>query len=71
MGLFQGVPFPEKSVLDASPAAPDQISIFVENLENSCPDVEAFIEELQKTVWHETAHAFGLDEDEVDALGLG
>ena len=71
LGLFQGVAYPHKSVLDASPEAPDSIIIYLLNLENASASQEEFIHELKKTVWHETAHAFGLDEDEVHALGLG
>jgi len=71
LGFFQGVAHPHKSVLDASPLGPDTIVIYLLNLENACVTQEEFIHELKKTVWHETAHAFGLDEDEVHALGLG
>lgn len=71
LGLFQGVPYPHKSVLDASPEAPDSIIIFLLNLENASETQGEFVHELKKTVWHETAHAFGLNEDEVYALGLG
>lgn len=71
LGVFEGVPLPHRSSLDPSPTQPSRLRIFLRNLENFCADAEHYTHELQITVWHETAHYFGLEEDEVSALGLG
>ena len=71
LGVFEGVPLPHRSNLDPSPTQPSRLRIFLRNLENSCTSAAHYTHELRITVWHETAHYFGLEEDEVAALGLG
>jgi len=70
LGVFEGVPLPHRSSLDPSSMRPDRLRIFLRNLENVCGDADHYRQELQITVWHETAHYFGLEEDDVAALGL-
>jgi predicted Zn-dependent protease with MMP-like domain len=67
-GIYQGVPLPERSVLDA-PLLPDKITIFAEPLLQDFPDPDELLEEIRLTVLHEIAHYFGMDEDEVEKLG--
>ena len=49
---------------------PDKITIFRKPLEAAFPDPAELEEEIRITVLHETAHYFGLEEDDLEALGL-
>jgi predicted Zn-dependent protease with MMP-like domain len=67
LGLFQGTPMPEDGAL--APTVTN-ILLFRANLQRACVDKEHLEEEIRITVLHETAHYFGLDEDDLEALGL-
>jgi predicted Zn-dependent protease with MMP-like domain/thioredoxin-like negative regulator of GroEL len=67
LGLFQGTPMPEDGAL--APTVTN-ILLFRGNLQRSCVDAEHLADEIRITVLHETAHYFGLDEDDLEALGL-
>lgn len=67
LGLFQGTPMPEDGAL--APTVTN-ILLFRGNLARACSDAEHLAEEIRITVLHETAHYFGLDEDDLEALGL-
>ena len=67
LGFFQGVPMPDDH--SAQPSVTN-ILLFKTNLERSAVDEEHLAEEIRITVLHETAHYFGLDEDDLVALGL-
>ena len=67
-GIYEGVPLPERSLLDP-PLLPDKITIFAEPLLQDFPDPEELRDEIRLTVLHEIAHYFGMDEDEIEDLG--
>ena len=67
LGLFQGTPMPEDGALAPSVT---NILLFKRNLERFAEDEEHLAEEVRITVLHETAHYFGLDEDDLAAIGL-
>lgn len=67
LGLFQGTPMPEDGALSPSVT---NILLFKRNLERSAEDEAHLAEEIRITVLHETAHYFGLDEEDLVALGL-
>ena len=69
LGLFHGIAMPDQSVLGPGPET-GLIHLFQRNLEREAEDEEDLAEQIRVTVLHETAHFFGLDEDEVAALGL-
>jgi predicted Zn-dependent protease with MMP-like domain len=69
LGLFEGADdFAQRSGEQHS--TPTRIVLFYANLLATCPDDETLAEQIEVTVLHEVGHFFGLDEDEVDALGL-
>ncbi len=68
LGIFQGTPLPE-DVAGAAPAI-TTILLFKKNLERSCADREHLEAEIRITVLHETAHYFGLDDDDLEKIGL-
>jgi predicted Zn-dependent protease with MMP-like domain len=74
LGLFLGTPATEPG---ASPTwgtspkqAPDRIFLFKRNLEKVAQSRPELVEQIQITVKHEVGHYLGLDEDEIDRLGL-
>lgn len=67
LGLFQGTPMPDDG--SALPAV-TSILLFKTNLERYAQDADHLAEEIRITVLHETAHYFGLDEDDLAAIGL-
>ncbi len=67
LGLFQGTPMPDAG--NAAPAVTN-ILLFKSNLERFALDEDHLAEEVRITVLHEAAHYFGLDESDLEALGL-
>lgn len=67
-GIYQGIPLPDRSLLDP-PTLPDKITIFAESLLEDFPDPDELREEIRLTVLHEIAHYFGMDEEEIEDLG--
>ena len=64
LGLYEGTPRTQRSVSDPV-RFPDRITIFQgphERMSRSVPELEQHVFD---TVWHEIAHFFGLDENEV------
>ena len=49
----------------------DRVILFKRNLERMCRNEGELIEQIQITVKHEIGHYLGMDEDEVERLGLG
>jgi predicted Zn-dependent protease with MMP-like domain/predicted negative regulator of RcsB-dependent stress response len=75
LGLFVGVPASEPGASPtwgtAQKQGPDRIFLFKRNLEKVAQTRSELIEQIQTTVKHEIGHYLGLDEDELDRLGLG
>ncbi|MFO7645507.1 MAG: metallopeptidase family protein [Desulfosarcina sp.] len=69
-GVYWGVPLTERSVIDP-PLYPDTIFLFQEPLEQMCATQADLVEEIEITVVHEIAHALGLGEEQIAALGYG
>ncbi len=63
LGIYQGVPRTERD--QESRNHLDRIIIFKRNLEIEFADRETLEEEVRKTVVHEVAHHFGLEEEEM------
>ncbi len=69
LGLYDGVAMTERGDGYGFGDYPDTITVFKgphERLEGSRADI---LEEVRKTVVHEVAHYFGMDEDQVDEMG--
>lgn len=67
-GLYIGVPLTERAGGD--PSLPDRIVIYQRPLERHFTARE-LTSEIQRTVAHELAHHFGIDDDRLHRLGLG
>lgn len=67
-GLYVGVPLTDRS--EYHMVLPDRILIFQGPHERHFDDRD-LVEEVRRTVVHEVAHYFGIDDDRLDELGLG
>lgn len=67
LGLYEGTPHTERW----GDETPDVISIYRAALCDVCADLDELAEEIYVTVIHEIAHAAGIDDDELHALGWG
>ncbi|MBD3282171.1 MAG: hypothetical protein GF387_01015 [Candidatus Portnoybacteria bacterium] len=62
-GLYEGIPQTKRR--HYTWVMPDKITIFQKPIEQYCKTEEQIKEKVKETVWHEIAHHFGLDEDQV------
>ncbi len=70
LGLYVGLPLPERGA-DYAGELPDVIYIFRRpHLEMNLPTDELH-DEIRKTLIHEIAHYFGIDDDHLDEIGWG
>jgi predicted Zn-dependent protease with MMP-like domain len=70
LGLYVGMPLPERGV-DYAGELPDVIYIFrLPHLELGLPPGE-LEDEIARTLIHEVAHYFGIDDDHLDEIGWG
>jgi predicted Zn-dependent protease with MMP-like domain len=70
LGLFVG-PTTHELAEDWGAELPPSIYLFQRNLERIARDRDELAKEIRTTLFHEVGHLLGLDEDEVEALGLG
>lgn len=70
LGLYTGIPLTEREFGNAG-ELPDVIHLFRQpHLELGVSDAEPR-EEIAKTLIHEIAHYFGIDDDHLDDIGWG
>jgi len=65
-GLYEGVPLSRRQ--GTTKLLPDKITIFkypIESVSHSLPELRT---QIAKTVWHEVAHYYGLNHDQIDKL---
>lgn len=67
-GLYEGVPLTERTS-DYGLVLPDRITLFQEPLEDACATEGELAEEVRRTVIHEIAHFFGIDDRRLHELG--
>jgi predicted Zn-dependent protease with MMP-like domain len=73
LGLFAGVPnsAPEGTPWSAETVSePPRIVLYKRNIERVAQSREHLVEQIQVTLKHEIGHYLGLDEEEVERLGL-
>lgn len=69
LGLYDGLALTERDMGYGTGDYPDTITIFKGPHERLGGSRAYVLEEVRKTVVHEIAHYFGLDEDQVDEMG--
>lgn len=62
-GLYEGIPLTQRE--GTTPYLPDIITLFQEPIESVCDTVDELKEQIRHTVWHEVAHYFGLNHDDI------
>jgi predicted Zn-dependent protease with MMP-like domain len=67
-GLYLGTPLTDRHEGEL-PRLPDRILIFQEPIEEACSSRREIEQEVRRTVIHEVAHFFGIDEDRLRNLG--
>jgi predicted Zn-dependent protease with MMP-like domain len=68
VGLYEGIPQSERE--SGSGLLPDRIVIYRMPMEESAVSAADLREQIRITVLHEIGHHFGLDEEQLDAIGL-
>jgi predicted Zn-dependent protease with MMP-like domain len=69
LGLYQGVPLTERG--HYSNVLPDKISIYRGPITRVARSPERIKEQVRRTVIHEVAHHFGIDDARLHELGWG
>lgn len=70
LGVYSGVPLPDREPSQSPPPLPDTIHLFQRNLEHICGSRDELVDEIATTLYHEVAHYFGFEEDEMEGMGL-
>jgi predicted Zn-dependent protease with MMP-like domain len=70
LGVYSGVSQIRRSITHP-PLYPDTIILFQEPIENQCRTPDELEEQIRVTLLHEVAHALGMSEAELRALGYG
>lgn len=67
LGLYRGIPQTERPAgYGISPTLPDTITLYRFPIEDEAADAgKPVLEVVYETLWHEIAHHFGMEEDEV------
>jgi predicted Zn-dependent protease with MMP-like domain len=66
-GLYEGVPLPARSG-NNDMYGPDKITIFKRPILQQSASVADAAEHVRHTIWHEFAHYFGLNHEQIHAL---
>jgi len=69
LGLYHGIPLTHRGE-NYNLVPPDKISIYQEPIEEICQTDDEVREQVRKTVLHELAHYFGIDDRRLGELGL-
>jgi predicted Zn-dependent protease with MMP-like domain len=68
LGFYHGVPLTERSH-GYTLVLPDKISIYQQPIERMCRTPEAIRAQVRRTVMHELAHHFGIDDSRLREIG--
>lgn len=66
LGLYEGMPLPARGGRDK--ILPDKITIFKKPLLEVSRSMSELKENVGRTVWHEVAHYFGLNHEQIHGL---
>jgi predicted Zn-dependent protease with MMP-like domain len=73
-GLYEGIPLTKRAAAsslfsDNPMTLPDVITIFKKPILANSDSMQEAREQVNKTLWHEIAHYYGLDHEQIDKLG--
>ncbi|GAC1391283.1 MAG: metallopeptidase family protein [Candidatus Saccharimonadales bacterium] len=66
-GLYEGIPLTKRG-MNYNLVLPDKITIFKLPIESVCQSINDLKKQIKHTLWHELAHHFGLNHEEIDKL---
>jgi len=66
LGLYEGVPLSQRQGM--TQIFPDRITLFKGPLSSRVDTIDALQEEIYHTLWHEIAHYYGLNHDQIHGL---
>jgi len=66
LGLYEGLPLSQRQGMTR--VLPDKITLFKKPLEFRASSEEGLKEEIKHTLWHEIAHYYGLNHDQIRDL---
>ncbi len=65
-GLYEGVPLAQRNGMTGY--GPDKITIFKHPIEMFADTIPELKEQIRHTIWHELAHYFGLNHEQIHNL---
>ncbi len=65
LGLYQGIPLPERGPSSYGSSLPDRVVVYRRPLLEACETRRELLREIRNTVIHELGHYFGLPEEEL------
>jgi len=68
-GLYEGVPLTRRGPLSYAGAMPDRITLYRETICSVCSSEDEVVAQVRKTLIHEVAHHFGIDDPRLAELG--
>jgi predicted Zn-dependent protease with MMP-like domain len=68
LGLYEGIPLTSRGTQYAG-VLPDHITIYRQAICAICSSEQEVADEVRRTVIHEVAHHFGIDDNRLDELG--
>jgi predicted Zn-dependent protease with MMP-like domain len=69
LGLYQGIPLTSRTTSSYSGVLPDRITIYRRAICRICDTEDEVTEQVRRTVIHEVAHHFGIDDPKLRELG--
>ncbi len=67
LGLYEGVPLTQRGS-GWSGMLPDRITLFKNQILATVDSEDSLFEQIKRTLWHEIAHYYGLDHEDMDTL---
>lgn len=67
LGLYEGVPLTQRGS-GWSGMLPDRITLFKSQILATVDSEDSLFEQIKRTLWHEIAHYYGLDHEDMDTL---
>lgn len=67
LGLYEGVPLTQRGI-GYNLVLPDRITIFKNPILRVTRTMDEFVDQVRRTLWHEIAHYYGLNHDQIHGL---
>ena len=71
LGLYEGIPLTQRHSGYSGMVMPDRITIFRQTICAACATEDEVVQQVRRTVVHEIAHHFGIDDARLTELGWG